>query len=367
VDLLIPPAPGEDFRPTRVAIIGLGQMARNHYLPALLADYRVDIAALVEPIPTQLRMATHGQWIFVHNPPAVFPSHTELLEAMSRGKIPPVDAAVVLTHPAGRDVIIEDLLAAGIHVLGEKPCAVTIAAAERLYSVGVTTGRILVTQHQYRAWVSQFDRFFAAELRERTTFGRLRWIRFSERRTGAFADPIHGLLPFDLGTHLMDPFSHATGWPTFVAAEPIKMPEDERLVHIHANLISDRGMVVEVRLSDELATRAGGASLFMRRRHEYELDFRLPTLEQETAAFRVFISGRQHGKPITGAVPINPPTVREMVRSNIGSFISLVRGETTIEETALTTAGQGVMLTRTLSLLAHAHHEARPVTIDELE
>lgn len=349
---------------TTVAVVGAaGHMADTHYIPALLQDHRVRIGALVDYNEAGIdRLVRRHPALMLERPP-VFRDISDMLAAIGRGALPPVDAAFLLTHGAGRDELVEGLLESGVKAqMLEKPMAVDISAAERIRRAVTRTGGRVVVNLQYLDWTRRFRPWFAAELTGRFTYGRARWIRIYERR-----GPQYDILVYDLGGHVLGPLLDIDEWPEVIAAEPMHLRPEERRVHVHANLITQRGAVIEVRLSDELATRTDGTSVFARRGHEFEMDFRLPTRELVTSKFRAAVSRKEHGMPFLGRIPIDPPTTGEMVRHNIEGFVGLVRGETEVEETGLVTVEHGMVLTRALALLSAAHERNQSVTLDDLE
>lgn len=352
-----------DVQQTTAAVLGVGQMARTHYLNALMSDYRVRLGAFVEPYQVQIARAEHSCWplMFLNPKPPVFASYDTMLEAELRGDIPRIDVAFVLTHLPGRLEIVLALLAAGKHVLVEKPFADRLVDAVQMADAADAAGRVLVVQHQYRVWSRRFSEIAAAGLGDNWTYARARWIRIFEHRPGPYA-----WLTYDLGTHVLDPLCSFGGWPDFVQAQPVPMPEEERATHVHAWLTTSRGQVAEVRLSDVLATRVGGTSVLWRRGNGLELDLRFPTRELETPRFTAVLSGPQHGMHLRGEIGENPPTVPAMVATNIADFVSVVRGERRLEDTALTSAAEGVRLTRVLTLLDLAHQTGHTVSIDEV-
>ena len=172
-------------------------------------------------------------------------------------------------------------------------------------------------------------------------------------------------MTYDLGTHVLDPLCSFGGWPDFVQAQPVPMPEEERATHVHAWLTTSRGQVAEVRLSDVLATRVGGTSVLWRRGNGLELDLRVP----DAGAGDTSVHGRALGTAARYAPPRRDrresPTA-PMVATNIADFVSVVRGERRLEDTALTSAAEGVRLTRVLTLLDLAHQTGHTVSIDEV-
>jgi D-galactose 1-dehydrogenase len=125
----------------RIAIIGYGKIARDQHVPAIAADPRFDLAAVVSP------RAPADEGV------PVFASHDALLDAMA-GEL---DAVAVCTPPTVRVAIARAAFAAGLHVLLEKPPAATLGEIEEIERLGRESGRTLFT-----AWHSQHAAAVAA-------------------------------------------------------------------------------------------------------------------------------------------------------------------------------------------------------------
>jgi D-galactose 1-dehydrogenase len=122
--------------PVRIAIAGFGKIARDQHLPAILADERFELVAVVDPGP---------------DPDAGVPrfaDHREMIAALA-GRL---DAIAVCTPPSVRHAIARDSLEAGLHVLLEKPPAATLGEIEHLDSLARDLGHSLFT-----AWHAQHN------------------------------------------------------------------------------------------------------------------------------------------------------------------------------------------------------------------
>ncbi|HYI40462.1 MAG TPA: Gfo/Idh/MocA family oxidoreductase [Allosphingosinicella sp.] len=118
----------------RIAIVGYGKIARDQHVPAIAADPRFALAALVSP------RAPADEGV------PVFPSHEALLDAMA-GKL---DAVAICTPPTVRLAIAQAAFEAGLDVLLEKPPAATLGEIEAMERLAREAGRTLFT-----AWHSQ--------------------------------------------------------------------------------------------------------------------------------------------------------------------------------------------------------------------
>jgi predicted dehydrogenase len=118
---------------TRIGLVGFGEIARKRHFPAIAENPAFRLAAVADPAG--------------HAPPdvAAFRAHADMLARM-----PDVDAVVVCTPPAARLRVALDAIAAGKHVLIEKPPTATVAEANVLTRAAAQAGVVL-----YAAWHSQ--------------------------------------------------------------------------------------------------------------------------------------------------------------------------------------------------------------------
>ncbi len=107
--------------PLRVAVAGCGRIASSQHLPAL----RAAAAALPYGVPA-------------------FASLDELLER-TRPQV-----VTVATLPSSHRDLTLQALAAGCHVLCEKPVAMNLAEAEEMVAAAERTGRLLSICFEYR-------------------------------------------------------------------------------------------------------------------------------------------------------------------------------------------------------------------------
>jgi D-galactose 1-dehydrogenase len=120
-------------KPIRIAIIGMGKIARDKHLPALSEDDRFELVATVDPLA-----GTNG---LEH-----FPDLASLLGSKAL-----IDAVAICTPPQARALIARNAIAAGLHVLLEKPPAATLAELGDLSRKAAATGVTL-----FAAWHSRF-------------------------------------------------------------------------------------------------------------------------------------------------------------------------------------------------------------------
>jgi predicted dehydrogenase len=116
----------------RIGVIGVGKIARDRHLPSIAASAEFVLAGLADPGGA---------------PPEVYPSHAAMFAA-----VPEMDAVAICTPPSVRFAVACDALAAGRHVLLEKPPAAGLGELEALRRLAASHGRVLFT-----AWHSQHN------------------------------------------------------------------------------------------------------------------------------------------------------------------------------------------------------------------
>jgi predicted dehydrogenase len=179
---------------TRVAVVGTGVMGRNHarVLNELagvdlvgVADSNVDAACQVA----------------AHHSTRGYGSLKELLE-----KERP-DAVTIAVPTENHHEAVLEALAAGCHVLVEKPIAATLAQADELVAAAKAAKRVLAVGH--------IERYNPAvlELKRRLDDGQLgRVYQFDAQRLGPFPQRIRDVgVVIDLATHDLDLMRFLTG------------------------------------------------------------------------------------------------------------------------------------------------------------
>ena len=188
-----PPPLGAD-RPS-VGLIGCGGISRSH-----LRAYReigLDVAALCDLDP---RLAERRR--IEYYPEAAIYADVEQL--LSSG----IEVVDVATRPAERVAIIEQAVAAGCHVLSQKPFATDLATARRLVAAADAQG-VKLAVNQNGRWAPHWS--YARRLIATGALGALRSVNldfhwhWKPRHAGDLDErAAAGFLLLDYGIHLFD-------------------------------------------------------------------------------------------------------------------------------------------------------------------
>jgi predicted dehydrogenase len=131
-----------------VGLVGCGGMGHRH-LRAYGALHNVgvdtfELAAVCDPRIEAAEDAADLVEQLLGKRPAVFSSSDELIAS---GAVQAID---LVTEPSIHHLIAVPALAAGIHVLSEKPLGVTVRACREMVSAAESSGAILATAENYR-------------------------------------------------------------------------------------------------------------------------------------------------------------------------------------------------------------------------
>ena len=119
--------------PIRIAIVGIGKIARDQHVPAICGNGAFSLAATVSPHDAGL--------------PGV-PHHASLDALLAQG--PAVDAVALCTPPQVRYDLAAQALSRGAHVFLEKPPGATLAEVEALKAQADKVGATLFAAKQDR-------------------------------------------------------------------------------------------------------------------------------------------------------------------------------------------------------------------------
>lgn len=176
----------------RIGLVGYGDGGRYFHAPFIAAARGVELAGIVARSPERLAAAAAD-----YPDVPVYPSLTALLAAGG------VDAVTITTPPQTRRELVMEAIAAGVHVVADKPFAPDADGARQLDAAAKAGGVVLGVFHNRR-----YDADFRT-LKKLVDGGRLgRLWRVHSRMDldnphTLEAGPTGGLLR-DLGSHLVD-------------------------------------------------------------------------------------------------------------------------------------------------------------------
>jgi D-galactose 1-dehydrogenase len=194
--------------PIRIAIVGVGKIARDQHIPAINGNAAFSLAATVSP---------H------HKGPEGIPHFDTLEELIESG--PAVDAVALCTPPQVRYDLAALALAKGMHVFLEKPPGATLAEVAALESRADKVGVTL-----FASWHSRFAAGVGparAWLAERTVkSAKIIWredVRVWHPGQAWIWEP-GGLGVFDPGINALSIVTHILPRPIFLKTATLEIP-----------------------------------------------------------------------------------------------------------------------------------------------
>lgn len=121
----------------RVVLVGAGAIAKTH-AEALAASTRAELVAVVDPALERATAIASEAGVPAYGDVGALPA------ALA------ADAAIVCSPPATHEELTLALLARGLHVLCEKPFALTAASARRMLEAADRAGRIVTMASKFR-------------------------------------------------------------------------------------------------------------------------------------------------------------------------------------------------------------------------
>lgn len=206
----------------RLALVGCGGMGTRHLYGmkelALTSLNNVELVALCDIRQENADMAaTEAEKLFGHRP-ATFTD----METMRR-HLPDLDAVSVVTDPAFHHTVACQALELGLHVMVEKPMAITVGACRRMMDAAHKNRRILSVAENYRRDPSA--RLIRYVLDNRL-LGKpyLAWLHALSPGNGIFITPWRHLKAkggpvLDMGIHYTDLIRYQLGEVTEVYAD----------------------------------------------------------------------------------------------------------------------------------------------------
>jgi len=333
---------------TRVALIGLGAMGRNHL--RVLSDLdRVELVAVCDQAESVVGAASRKHSI---------PGYTSWDEMLSREKL---DAAVVAVPTRFHLDAGLAALEQGLHVLVEKPIATTLEEGRRLVSAARDGHRVFAVGH--------IERFNPAgrELQRRVAGGEIgRIYQIQARRQGPFPARIRDVgVVIDLATHDLDVMYKLAG----SEVQRLYAETEQRISTEHEDILNallkfESGMLGVLQVNWLTPTKIREVSVLGEKGM-----FVCNYLTQELTYFKnadPLAASEGDSQPrgvIEGETVIFPIAQAEPLKLELEAFIEAVRGEAPIE-----VDGEAGLRALHLALaLVTSASEARVITRPELE
>ncbi len=221
--------------PLKVGLVGYGYAGRTFHAPLIAAIEDLELIAIASSNPGRV----HTDWPSV----AVEPSPAALYSR------PELDLVVIATPNPTHAPLALAALAAGKHVVIDKPFCVSLEEAQRLREAAASCGRIISVFHN-RRWDADF-----LSLRQLISAGTLGQIVYYESHFDRYrpevrprwreqAGPGSGIW-YDLGPHLLDQALLLFGMPLAVSADlAIQRPGAQTDDYFHVQLRYDSLRVI---------------------------------------------------------------------------------------------------------------------------
>jgi D-galactose 1-dehydrogenase len=197
------------MQPIRLGLVGYGKIAQDQHVPAILANaafHLVSVASLGQPCPGV----------------ANFSSLSELL---AQG--PEVDAIIFCTPPQGRFGLVREALAAGKHVLVEKPPCATLGEAMALIDQAREQGvsGLFAWHSRYAPGVEVARQWLASRTLQRVQIDWKEDVRKWHPGQAWIWQP-GGLGVFDPGINALSIITHLLPLPLFVESADLRVPSN---------------------------------------------------------------------------------------------------------------------------------------------
>ncbi|MGH7570040.1 MAG: Gfo/Idh/MocA family protein [Gemmatimonadales bacterium] len=194
--------------PIRIAVVGAGGISQVAHLPVLRRIPGVEIAAICDnDLSKAQALAARYE---------VPESYDDIEEVLQYAR---ADAAVVCTPNHLHEIHVVAALAAGLHVLVERPLALTVAGVERVLQAGEKYGRRVMVgmNHRFRSDVQAVRSFLAGGELGAIDAIRAGWYTFQPSRQmlgwRLRRPEAGGGALLDLGLPLLDLGLWLAGWP----------------------------------------------------------------------------------------------------------------------------------------------------------
>jgi D-galactose 1-dehydrogenase len=204
-----------DGEPIRIAVVGVGKIARDQHFPAIAANRDYELVATVSRHPADLPDVPH------------FPDLEALIEMG-----PPVDAVALCTPPQVRYSIAAAALDEGMHVFLEKPPGATLSEVIALQQHAQAAGVTLFAR--YAAGVEPAREWLAKRRIEKVSIVWREDVRVWHPGQAWIWEP-GGLGVFDPGINALSILTHILPDPVFLKEATLSLPEN-RAAPIAADL-----------------------------------------------------------------------------------------------------------------------------------
>jgi len=203
---------GSAAHPIRLGLVGYGTGGKYFHSPFIDAADGIELAGIVARAETTRASAT-ADWPGV----PIFASLTELLASG-------VDAVTITTPPQTRRDLVLEAIAAGVHVVADKPFAPTADGGRELAAAADEAGLMLSVFHN-RRWDA--DLLTVASVIADGSVGTVERVHstFDLDQVDSLETGVNGGLLHDLGSHLVDqvltllgPVSHVSAVLDFTDA-----------------------------------------------------------------------------------------------------------------------------------------------------
>ncbi len=194
--------------PTRIALAGIGKIARDQHIPHITANPDFELVAAVTR----------------HDPPEGVPGFATIAEMMAA--VPDVQAISICTPPRGRLKLIEEALDHGLDVMIEKPPAATLSEAQAFADAAAKAGKVLfATWHSREAAAVEPARaWLAARTIRRVAVNWKEDVRVWHPGQAWIWEP--GIGVFDPGINALSVITHILPRPLLLDAAELRFPSN---------------------------------------------------------------------------------------------------------------------------------------------
>ncbi|HYF54615.1 MAG TPA: Gfo/Idh/MocA family oxidoreductase [Salinarimonas sp.] len=216
------------MRAHRIGIVGYGKIAGDQHVPVIAASDAFVLVAVA---------STRGA-----GPPGLERIFTDHRDMFAMGDL---DAVAICTPPSVRHAIAREAIAAGKHVMLEKPPAATLSELEDLARRAASAGRVLFT-----TWHSQANAA-VDEARRRLVGERVRSLRVTWREDVRRWHPGQAWIWKAGGFGVFDPGINALSILTKILPDPVFVREATLSVPANAETPIAADLVLSTGLSEE--------------------------------------------------------------------------------------------------------------------